>query len=88
MIEVLPLYEIESGESMGFYAKGDHTPEDFASAVNYEYHGQEDIFDPSDVRQTHARVVPLPAGRQVDFRVLYNQKPGRGAFLVTYVNYE
>ena len=79
------MYEIESDAPYGFFAHGDHRPEDFVDQVNREYG---EAFDPEEVWTSYTRIVPLPHHHNVDNQVLFNQKKGRGAFFATYVLYD
>ena len=84
-IGIVPLHEISSGQPFGYYARGTHRPEDFVAQVNREYQSD---FDPTEVESSYARAVPAPESSEVDMKILFNQKQGRGAFFVTYVLYE
>ena len=83
---IIPLTEISSGAPFGFYIHGHHDAAAFIERVNAEY---DEDWKESDVLFSHARVVPLPKGwYDTDNKVLFNQKPGHGAFPATYVLYD
>jgi hypothetical protein len=86
-IEVFGLFDLDScvGDYYNsFYAKGHHDPQEFVAQVKEEY----DIdLDPAGVTTGHARWCPTsaPPGYPYPTRMfLYPEKPGRGAFPVTY----
>lgn len=81
--EIEPLYDIENGECIAYFAKGDFTPSriKFVEALNREY--QRD-FQPEDVKRCYARCVPIKS-EHVDHRMLLHQDKTGGAFMVTFV---
>lgn len=79
------LVDLDSGQSLGYWAKGHHTGEDLLHAAK-RFSGDEIAFDPAKVRQTYFRQVPIAeAAEWSDYAKfqLIESKPGRGAFPVT-----
>ena len=81
---VSPLVD-ESGDICGFIAKGEHTAAAMQDAIRY--YGVDDYEFTGDFIETrHFRWIPQPPGSEMPYdKRLEPSKPGRGAFLATYV---
>jgi hypothetical protein len=85
--EAEQLIDLETGETLGYWSRGHHTGEELLRAAQW-YSGDEISFDPTKVRQTYYRQIPIMPGEEYDhggvgsFRLM-ESKQGKGAFPVT-----
>lgn len=84
------LTDLETGESLGYYARGHYTGEELLTAVRWGF-DDEISFDPAKARQTYYRQIPIAPGQEYDYAGagdfrLVEGKPGRGAFPVTVIS--
>ena len=74
-----------------YYTKGHVGKCDFVQALNSELFSlygttpDETGAETSIVKHSHARCIPAPKGHEYVYYFHFDQKPGRGAFPVTYV---
>ena len=73
----------DGGGPWGYVAKGIHDKQEFINGITNEWSDDEIRID--EVRHCHARVVPAQENQGFDTQYLFNVKPGKGAFEVTYV---
>lgn len=86
-----PLVDLSGDQPVGWYVKGHHDKAEFAFACNWQdgpAPGDRDYVEPRDARHAYWRQVPL-RGRAADFfRFVDAPEGGRGAFPVTYINFD
>lgn len=90
-MDIEELYDADQdgilGSVVGYFSKGSHDPQSFATACNQDFdlaNSGDSIVCVCDVKVGYLRKIPFSDGSG-KWTIHKSSKPGKGAFLATYV---